>query len=314
VTYEIPPEKLVDRGKELDEFLKMLSFGDDARLLTICDEQGTGKSSLLRKLEYSCKYQRRPAVPVSRVSLDEQGITSWFSLVKRIRERMRKYEFPNFDYLDRARVGHFWSPFRPQAPGGGERIVGIVDVGGATVSGGEFAGTKVQTAGPVHVHASPDVPHYEQWADSGQEEQAQGQCIRAFLQDLRALADTQPVAILLDTFEAHDQVETLATDIVDELIVPLCVEPSRPRQFLLVLAGQELPNFEALLAGEHARVVRSRDSLTWEDEHVRDFLILHGHDQLSDADVELVCERVRNGFSIARALRLAEALSPVRPP
>lgn len=311
---EIPPENLVDRITELDEFLKMLSFGDDARLLTICDEQGTGKSSLLRKLEYSCKYQRKPAVPVGRVSLDETGITGRFSLVQRIRERLSKYDFPHFDYLESARMSHFWPPFRPPAPSAAAQgIAGITDLGGATVSGGEFVGVKVATEGPVYVDTSQEVTWSPEWASPDQEPKAQERCIRAFLQDLRVLADVEPVAILLDTFEAHEQVEEreLATFVVDELVVPFCIDSSRPPSFLLVLAGQRLPNFPALLSENDTQLRRSRDSLTWEDDHVREFLILHGHDQLSEDDVELVCARVRQGFSISRALRLAEALSPI---
>ena len=310
MTYEIPPENLVNRSTELDEFMNMLSLGDDTRLLTIRDEQGTGKSSLLRKLEYSCKYQRKPAVPVGRVSLDEQDITSRFTLVKRIRERLGKYDFPHFDYLESARISHFWPPFRPPAPGSASQVVGLTNLGGASVTGGEFAGVKVQTEGPVYVDTSQEVTYSSEWASPDQEPKAQERCIRAFLQDLRALADAEPVTVLLDTFEAHDRVEELDTFIVDELVVPFCFDPGRPRSLLLVLAGQRLPNFEALLSDEDARLRRSRESLTWEDEHVREFLILHGHDQLSAADVELVCGRVREGFSISRALRLAEALAP----
>jgi hypothetical protein len=279
---EIPPENLVDRSSELDEFSSMLRFENEARLLTVCDEQGTGKTELLRILEYNCKYRLQPRVSVSRVLLDDKEITDTFTFVKRIREQLHKSAFPRFDYYESARLNHYWAPFAPAVPGS----------------------PRGESKGPE------DFPSSQQWASADQEPKAQQQCVQAFLEDLRDLADAQPITLLVDTFENHMQIPGLQTWIIDELVWPLCVDEDRPQKFVLVLAGRKLPNFPALLPEERAQLVASRNSLTWEDDHVRDFLALHGYGALPEEDVQFVCGRVQQGFSISRALKLAEALVP----
>jgi len=51
---EIDAADAVDREVEQDEFGRLLQFTDYARLLTIQDEEGTGKTELLKRLKYNC--------------------------------------------------------------------------------------------------------------------------------------------------------------------------------------------------------------------------------------------------------------------
>ena len=313
---EIAPENLVNRSSELDQFSAMLRFEDATRILAISDAQGTGKTQLLRILEYNCKYRLHPRIPVSRVLLDDTEITSEFTLVKQVREQLRafKCDFPTFDYFESALMNHYWAPFAPaapvQAPGG--TYVGQFDLREAHIPGNpEFTGVNVERAEQVIVGADPRaIQPSPDWATPDQELKAQQRCVQAFIDDLRTLGAQQTIAVMVDTFEQHERIPGLETWIVDDLIWPLSVEDSRPEKFVLVLAGRSLPNFAALLADRYDQLVRSRDSLVWESDHVRDFLALHGYGSLPDDDVALVCQRVEQGFSISQALKLAAALAP----
>lgn len=312
---EIPPENLVDRSIELDEFASILRFQGDARLLAICDAEGTGKTELLRILEYNCKYRFHPRVHVSRVVLDDEEITDAFSFVRRVREQLRKSPFPHFDYFDSARLNHYWAPFAPAAPRSArsETYAAHFNLREAEIQGTpRFTGVSIEAGGgPVLVQKAEGFPSSPQWASPDQEPKARERCVEAFLEDLRDLSNEQPIVLLIDAFEKAPRRDPgLETWLVDDVAWPLCVEENRPRSFVLVIAGRKIPNLAARLPPDRTGVVASRDSLTWEDEHVRDFLALHGYGGLSEDDVTLVCERVRLGFSISRALRLAEVLAP----
>jgi hypothetical protein len=89
------PRDLIDREAEQELFQVLVSFTSPARMLTICDKGGRGKSSLLKSLQYNCRYKIKPAVPACLIELDHLEEPSLFVFVAKVVEGLstvrRKY-------------------------------------------------------------------------------------------------------------------------------------------------------------------------------------------------------------------------------
>jgi hypothetical protein len=104
------PETFIDREVEQELFNDFLKFQDDARLLTIRDAGGRGKSSLLRQFRYICGWLHQPPILACLVSLNELPNHDPFTLVTEIQEQVTIFadthgldvHFPRFDHLDAA--------------------------------------------------------------------------------------------------------------------------------------------------------------------------------------------------------------------
>src|SRR2546425_11833274 len=105
------PRNLIDRQAEQELFRDLVSFTSPARMLTICDKGARGKSSLLKRLQYNCKYEIKPPVPACMVALDQLANTSRFELINKIRDDLKGVTFPKFDKLNNARIAHDFAPF-----------------------------------------------------------------------------------------------------------------------------------------------------------------------------------------------------------
>jgi hypothetical protein len=274
---EIDPDKLANRHAEQEQFLTMLKLANSARLLVIDDKPGTGKSSLVRILEYNCKWRLNPRVPVSKVLLETAGLTDPFVVVQVIRNQVPKLPFKSFD---QALEG--W---------GGSQVKANFNNRGAEVTDSLMIGNLIQGAGGL----SPI-----------QEQALRQKCVEAFFEDVNAICTNQQLVLLLDTY---DQRQPALKDWIRDTFLPqLCFEDP-PERLVVVVAGTGLPDFKSMLGDEqYSKLVRSCSSLTWEPQHVRDFLKANQFDSLSDGDVEIVCRKVAEGYSISRALRLAEFL------
>jgi hypothetical protein len=292
------PEKFIDREAEQELFEELLKFQDDSRLLTIRDEGGRGKSSLLKMLEYKCVWRHDPPTPVSLVPLDQLPDNTPFSLIKNIRDGLSKLPFKKFDELDAARASRDFSKFR--APSGDVR--GAVNAQGANISGpSTVGGVVVQSHGPTHIGSGD-------WVNAEQEVIARRACIEAFFEDLKQICSERKIVVFLDSWERSN--DDLQEWILSDLILPLCFEEDRPEQFVLVLTGRELPDFKVLLgAVRYQRLVKSIESLgEWEENHVIAFLRVHGYEGLNDEDIEYLCSRIKRGLSLEKALRILELI------
>src|ERR1051325_9382525 len=98
---DVSDEKFIDRKAEQELFRKMLRLDAPARVLFISDKGGRGKSHLLKRLEYICKWEED--IPCSRVELKELQNPSPLALIKKIRDDL-KLELEEFDRLYTARV------------------------------------------------------------------------------------------------------------------------------------------------------------------------------------------------------------------
>src|SRR5438034_262956 len=68
---DLNPIDHIDRNAEQELFRTLVSFKTPARILTICDQGGRGKSSLLKRLTYNCEHEEKPSVPSCLLELDK---------------------------------------------------------------------------------------------------------------------------------------------------------------------------------------------------------------------------------------------------
>ena len=286
------PGDFINRKAEQEIFDNLVLSNDDAPLLVIKDKRGTGKSTLLEMLHYKCKYTVGCAV--GSVQLDTPEINSPFVFIERLRESIGiNQTFEQFDRFNEARVGKVASVFSSGPP---LSVHGIVAAGQAAFSGAstEIIGAQVNYYGGG------------EWS-SNQEEQARRRCIKAFFDDLKSTYDQTQLVILLDSYDRCTV--DLKSWVIDEFVRTLCFVNNRPQKLLMVLAGRDLPDFMGLFQDRYVKLVRSSCPLSgWKKEHVNDFLRVHGYDNLNDTEVNIVWDKIQNGFSIQQALLLAEAL------
>lgn len=294
---DVSDDRFIDRKAEQELFTNMLRFEDEAHLLVISDRGGRGKSLLLERLAYLCRWTHQ--IPVSLVSLDqmEGNDTRRIALVERIRKDLKSSQlaFPGFDRLNNARI------FRQhEAFGGGfASAYGQGDFRNAVVHPGGRAGGIV--ADTVVMKEREWTPEIEEFATE--------QCLQAFLEDLRAVASDRTVVLVLDAVdEKSDRV--LREWVINELTRAYCLNRERcPKRLIIVLAGRQ--SFPFLGIAELAPLIKSIRSLSeWQPEHVRAFLAVNGVKNVDETVVALVTKHLATeDSSLLDALGFAKLIT-----
>ncbi len=179
-------------------------------------------------------------------------------------------------------------------------IQGTVNAPTATLGGSNnlVAGVALQHADKVIVNPTVWTPD--------REEDARNQCIASFFKDLKIICQEETVVILLDTWDGCKN-DKLRIWVVNVLLRLYCFDlENRPHRLVLVLSGREegFPNFKSILKDRYPVLVRSIESLgEWNEKHVKEFLIVHGYDQVSDLEAQLICSKIKEGWPLERALR-----------
>lgn len=303
---EVSDKNFIDRKVDKEEFGRLLAFNDEARLLIIADNGDRGKSHLLKRLKYICEWETVPPVPVSLIPLDQLTNKHEITLVTEIRNDLKKLHFQQFDELYTALKNRDASKFRTSS----ENPRGIVDARQAQIGGNRniFAGTAqiIEHADQV-ILPSPPPPH-DDW-NNFIEDLAQSHCINAFFDDLRTICQVHPIVILLDSVDdKNEEVKPLKEWVHEQLTKPYLQDRANwPHFLILVLAGRRMPDY--LSEPKFSTLVRSASSLRWEEEHVRDFLKLHGYEKMSDEEIKAVYRKIKDGWGLLRALGLAKHLS-----
>lgn len=288
---ELDPRDMIDRVAEQELFAELISLASPARMLVINDKLGRGKTTLLQRLQYNCKYEIKPAVPVCLVDLKDlkdSPEASPLAFVDRIIAGLKiDDKFPKFIKLNNARLRKDPIFFDTQ----GEQ-------------GGQSAGILIEEA--------------------AQEAIAQKKCVGAFFEDLCVLCASQPVAILLDHWEKCNH--NLQEWIRDTFMKEHCFGPNRnlrPTRLAIVVAGnshdQAKENFGVRLdelaelfnnQQEYNETVRSIRSLSeWDENHVREFLKQHGYDNVSNEDINMFRDCLKRGKTLRQIVEVAKALS-----
>jgi hypothetical protein len=301
------PDKFIDREVEQELFVNVLLKFEDARLLTIRDAGGRGKSSLLKQLRYKSGWQQDPPTLASLILLDQLREPTPFALIEEVLKELTKradtfeveMRFGRFDKLDEARKSHNFIPFRTR-------------ISSTQISGSSGGTTGLGIAREYSRVDADDSP--ESW-DVKKEDIARRECIKVFFEDLKEICATQPVVVLLDSWERSNL--ELQEWIINRVVRPLCFDTAgRPKKFGLVLAGRELPDFRQWLKDEemYNRLVESIESLgQWKEDHVRAFLQAHGYEDVSAEEnlVNFIHSKLRSGLTFDGALQWAEEIRQI---
>jgi hypothetical protein len=266
---DFDPRKFIDREFEQELFEDLLQFKDAARILAIQDEQGgMGKSQLLEKFRYRCRTVK-PRTPVSLIKLDQLPGNSPLDFVNIAVKDFASFgiDFVNFNRYETARICRDFTPIGAALNLQQVTFAKATDV---TIAG---VATKIQHAQNVFV--SPGVTEFTPEQDI----RAKEVCLQAFFSDLKELRSSECLVALLDAYEKcpkniKDWIEEY---LLDQLFFDI---EGRPKRFILVIAGREVPNFETRWAVEDcADTVKSVRRLgTWTKRHVEECLHVFGLD------------------------------------
>lgn len=254
------PREFVGRKKEQELFDELLNQ-DDARLLTIRDKSERGKSSLLQMFEYKCKMEYYPPIPASLILLDQSTYTP-LTLIREIRSEL--YDFEENTGLE--------LPFARFDTHDAQRVA------------------RHQTTTQRH-HGNPG----DRTTPEDLDALARTKYINAFLADLKQISDAQPIVLLLDPWERAD--DKLQTFIINRVIRPLCLDTSaRPEKFILVLAGTEQPDLDAV---ERERLMPIEPLSPFEERDIQEFLELRGYEGYTEENVRNYCALINSeGLSL----------------
>jgi hypothetical protein len=263
-------EQFIDRRAEQAIFAELLERRDEARILAIRAESGSGKSQLLRMLESNC---RRAKVPVALVSPEPESDP--LAMANKVGESLRRrgLEFKALQAMEWARTtGDF-----TRIGGSDKPEVAIADARGANFENAinpELVGKKIEAgifieAPPRELQALP--PEVDNLAREAS--------LEAFVTDLRRHCDGgSTVAILFDHYEKAPS--SVREWFEDMLLEPLFFDlDGRPPHLVLAVAGQAGPPFATKWADDAVkRVVRPRALGDWEKEDLAHCCTVEGYD------------------------------------
>lgn len=316
---EFNPRNLIDRSAEQEMFGNLISFKTPARMLMICAPNGCGKSSLLKRLEYNCRYGT-PPLAVSLIALDQLSSNpTSFNLVEQIIQEMKIPRglsepklFPKFLKLNKARIGKNYKPFG--------RIPLLVNINGK-VEASSIADHSTGVGVKVGVINVPALEFTEE-----QERFARQRCVEAFFEDIGKSCASRPMILIFDSWERCNS--TLQEWILTRFLANYCFhvdKKQRPNQLAIVIAGRTYSNNDPLGIDkdqfcrllfmnneqEFLDTVLSRETLSiWEPEHLRDFFVLQGYTQYSEDDVIYFQRKLKGGLSVANLTDAIDSLKP----
>ncbi len=289
---EHEPDKFIDRGTEQALFEGLLRCESDARVLTIQDRSGGGKSQLLRHLRYRCQFGAE-VFPVSLVALDELKLKSAHEFVTTME---RAFGLVGLTFEEYSKVEQQRLDVAVAAAGPGA-------VGTAKVENneGQAAGIVVEP-GATAIFQGSGVP-----ADL--EERLRQRAVLAFVEDLRVHAGKRPTVLLIDAYErcdgelAHFLPAFLRRYVVDR--------EHRMDKLVVVIAGQRVPTpmLRMALAERYGDVVVELNSLsTWGREHV-EVLLTQSLDSYDEMDLDYLAAKVQGGWTPYQATQVVDAFS-----
>jgi hypothetical protein len=286
---EFTADKIIDREAEQELFFTLLQFADGARVLTVADAGGRGKSALLKRLEYNCLWVFKPQVAVTRIELDKLSDPSTHGLINAIRTDLIEISFPEYDKSIFLGVGVEADIATQQVPS----LIGQVPMQGASVTG-----TANTFAGVIAPHSVFNIRGGAVRPE--QEILLRTKSLEVFVKELIAITDGIPVVILFDAWERASP--SLKEWIVNTLVRRCCFV--KRGKLVIVIAGREIPDIPSTAESP----VRSIQSLgEWTEKHVRDFLTLHFDDfAMSDEDIRFISGKIREGWALQTVLDLVQ--------
>jgi hypothetical protein len=320
---DLRPQDHIDRKAEQELFHDLVTYQSRARILTICDHGGRGKSSLLKRLRYNCQHEIKPSVPSCLLELDKLAerdpspfafalaVATGFS----VRGDNVPKRFAKFNSLNDARMAKDFTPFEDGSSTFRSRDPRVMARAEATTMyGGENIGVKVEHADTVQPAALPDFTE-------DQEQRARERCVEALFDDLRSICATRPMVLLLDGWERcnlslRDWIfeEVLGNHVLhldtnlrpDKLAVVIAGRPHVPGKTPYGLRNDELrPLFDS--DEDFSATVLSIKSLSeWESEHIREFMEVNGCPEPTEGQVNVIRELLSKGRSLEKIVSLID--------
>lgn len=288
------PKKFIDREFEQELFEHLLVFKSPARVLTVQDTGGMGKSHLMGRFQYRCRTVP-PRIPISLIRIEELTDHSPLFVVQTIAEQLSafKLKFPEYYRLENARVHADFSFIRS-----------AVYLNDANLSGTQnmrIGSTIIEKAENFSVVGGSPKP-----LTSDEQRVAQGLVIHSFFQDLLKTCATQPVVLIVDSYEKAD--EKLRRWIEEYLLENYFfnVTPADVK-LAIVIAGRTVPYCLGRWSeSECQAIVKSIERLrTWRKEHVEECLRVHGF-KYEQADLEAFFRLIERGMPPSEVISVME--------
>lgn len=289
-------KKFIGREFELKQFETLLEFKTPARMLTVRDTGGNGKSQFLEKLRHQCR-TGKPRIPVSLIVLDQLKDTSPLFVVKTIVEQIQtsfNIKFNTYTTFESARVAANYSLFTSTVNLQGAEFEGASNfaVGANVFQGAE----KVNVLGGA-MTLTPD-----------QEEIAQTKVITSFFEDLQKHTLEKPVVMIFDSYDKCDP--KLQTWLVDNFLASCLFNDNiDPGHLLVVIGGREMPRCDLQWSPEKCEaIIHSIDGFRkWTKENVKQCLEANGFDY-SAQDIDYFYTYVEKGVTTLNLIQAMQAL------
>src|SRR5215831_5107258 len=286
----IDPGDLIDRDHDQEAFRELLRCKEDVRVFTITDKGGRGKSALLRRLAYNCEFEE-PKTPSALILLDDLPDATPFKFVVKLWESLKdQVEFPDYEVLSGLYAKRDFSAFATEAP---------TFVSSMNFSGSQFqAGSRVEN-NSIKISGEKQTVNIavSDW-NPEQFEIARERCVNVFLKELREACPNRTIVLFLDAWERGN--DTLR-DFILKRLLHACIfdSPNSPPKLVVVIAGRDVPNFQARLRDRYPRFVRPGGSLKgWSSEHVLAFLKLYGFPDISEKRAAFLAAELEDGASL----------------
>ncbi|NCC31902.1 MAG: hypothetical protein EOM24_07735, partial [Chloroflexia bacterium] len=188
-SHDFEPDKFINCEYERQLFADLLTFTDQARILTVRGPSGTGKSQLLRSFAHQCRMSQ-PRIPFCLLSLDQPG-DDVLPLVQEMARQLGVFglDFPTFKRLESARVAKDFGQIRSSVYLEGASFKGAQDV--------RISGTMINLERAEQMSINSAQVDFT----SEQINLAQEVSVKAFFDDLRACDAQAPIVFLFDTYE-----------------------------------------------------------------------------------------------------------------
>src|SRR5687768_4580123 len=131
------PKKFIDREFEQEIFEDLILLKTQARILSIEDKGGMGKSQLIEKFQYRCR-TIKPRIPVAFVHLGELPEHTELLLARAVVNQLSSFNirFPGFNEMENARLSADFPSIRSSVSVQGANFAGAKQV---RISGTEMS-------------------------------------------------------------------------------------------------------------------------------------------------------------------------------
>jgi hypothetical protein len=284
---------LIDRREERARFKQILAQ-KAARLVTIRDKSGSGKSRLLEEFRAQCGWD----VPASLSLVSIETIRTPFDLVRLVVDGFGHDRFVRFRELDVKRLAKSFDAFAA-GPGG------VVHVG-QSVSGNAVVAGQIGVVAQAGAHVTVEAAAVAQEWSSAHEDIAREKCVGVFFEELHELASDSAVVILLDEFEGCKEDDVRAW--IEGEFLRNVLAGKQGSALVVVIAGHHVPDLREPLGDRHDDLVYVIPELSkWLRTDIVDFLREVTGEDPEPAAVDFIEMMLSKGDPVEKVVNVVKA-------